>query len=432
VAAPTHPVQEAAARVGSMAATLVGSEILQIAAEIRALVKSGRAICNLTVGDFDPRQFPTPQRLRDEIAAALARGETNYPPSEGLPDLRAAVQRFYARELGLDVPLESVLIGSGARPLLYGAYRTLLDPGERLVYPVPSWNNNHYAHLAGAVGVPIVCDASTRFLPTEEALRGELARARVVALNSPLNPSGTAIEPAVLRGISRAILAENEERESRGDRPLFLVYDQVYWRLVVEGTEHATPSALEPAIARYTVYVDGISKAFAATGLRVGWAVGPSDVIERMSAVIGHVGAWAPRAEQAATARWLDDSAAMSEFHAGFRAGISARLAALHEGLQRMKRRGLPVDSLEPMGAIYLTARIDPFGRRTRQGTKLATSEEIRRYVLDEAGIGIVPFRAFGVATDEGWFRLSIGAVSLAEIQAALPRLETALAALRA
>ena len=222
-----------------------------------------------------------------------------------------------------------------------------------------------------------------------------------------------------------------QQRGARGDRPLFLVYDQVYWRLVVAGKTHVTPGALEPAIGRYTIYVDGISKAFAATGLRVGWAVGPPDLIERMSAVLGHVGAWAPRPEQAATARWLDDRSAMEEFERGFRAGIEQRLAALHAGLQRMKRRGLPVDSLEPMGAIYLTARIHPFERSTRSGAKLATSEEIRRFVLDEAAIGIVPFRAFGVEEDEGWFRLSIGAVSVADIEAGLSRLESALESLR-
>ena len=421
----------ARSRVASMAAALVGSEILQIASEIRALAKQGKQICNLTVGDFDPRQFPAPKGLCAQIAAALERGETNYPPSEGLPELRAAVQRFYARELGLQVSTESVLIASGARPLLYGAFRTLVDPGERVVYPVPSWNNNHYAHLAGAIGVPIPCAASSRFLPTEAALRPELRHARLVCLNSPLNPSGTALEPAVLRGIARAILAENEQREARGERPLFLVYDQVYWRLVVAGKSHVTPGALEPEIDRYTIYIDGISKAFAATGLRVGWAVGPPDVIERMSAVLGHVGAWAPRPEQAATARWLDDAWPMAEFEREFRAGIDQRLATLHAGLQRMKRRGLPVDSLEPMGAIYLTARIHPFGRQSRGGAKLTNSEEIRRFVLDEAALGIVPFRAFGVEEDEGWFRLSVGAVSVADIEAALLRLEAALVSLR-
>jgi aspartate aminotransferase len=413
-----------------MARELVGSEILQIAAEIRAMRAAGAEICNLTVGDFDPRQFPIPLELRRGVVAALEAGQTNYPPSEGLPELREAVCRSYRRELGLAIEPKHVLIAGGARPLLYVAYRTLLDPRERVVYPTPSWNNNHYAHLAGAEGVSVPCGPRTRFLPTLEALEPALSTARLLTLNSPLNPSGTAIEPGVLREIAARVASENRARRKRSARELFLLYDQVYWKLCTAGAEHATPGALVPEIADVTVYVDAISKAFAATGLRVGWAVGPADVIERMSAVLGHVGGWAPRAEQLATARFLDDAAAGERFLSGFRAEVFSRLQRLHEGLGAMKRRGLPVEALPPMGAIYLSARIHPFRRRTPSGSVLETGEDVRRYLLDAARVGIVPFRAFGVEEDEGWFRLSVGAVALAEIDAALPRLEQALAAL--
>jgi aspartate aminotransferase len=415
-----------------MAGALVGSEILQIAAEIRAKKATGEEVCNLTVGDFDPRQFPIPAELLRGIVAALEAGQTNYPPSEGLPELREAVCRSYARELGLSVEPAQVLIAGGARPLLYVAYRTLLDPGECVVYPTPSWNNNHYAHLAGAEGVSVPCGPRTNFLPTLAELAPALPGARLLTLNSPLNPTGTAIDPGVLREIARAVVAENRKRAERGARELFLLYDQVYWKLCVEGARHVTPGALEPGVAGVTVYVDAISKSFAATGLRVGWAVGPADVVERMSAVLGHVGGWAPRAEQLATARFLDDPAASSRFLAGFRAGVAARLARLHEGFEAMKSRGLPVESLPPMGAIYLSVRIHPQGLRTPSGQTLRGSEDTRRYLLDAARIGVVPFRAFGVEEDEGWFRLSVGAVSLAEIDAALPRVAAALGELSA
>src|SRR5262249_50059491 len=131
------------ARVSSMAQALQGSEILQIAAEIRALRAAGAQVCNFTVGDFDPKQFPIPVELKREVVSALEEGQTNYPPSEGLSELREAVCRFYARELGLAIQPANVLIAGGARPLLYVAYRTLLERGERVVYPTPSWNNNH-------------------------------------------------------------------------------------------------------------------------------------------------------------------------------------------------------------------------------------------------------------------------------------------------
>ncbi|HSG40096.1 MAG TPA: aminotransferase class I/II-fold pyridoxal phosphate-dependent enzyme, partial [Thermoanaerobaculia bacterium] len=218
-------------RVSEMAGGLIGSEILRIAGEIRALVATGRTICNLTVGDFDPRYFPIPSRLADGIRSALEHGETNYPPSSGLNRLREAVVRFNERELGLRYPVESVLIAGGARPVIYCIFRTLCDPGDRVVYPVPSWNNNHYTHLVAGVGVPVVCRPEHRFLPSREDLVGALSGARLLCLNSPLNPTGTAFAREDLLGICEAVLEENEARSRRGERPLYVMYDQIYWML---------------------------------------------------------------------------------------------------------------------------------------------------------------------------------------------------------
>jgi aspartate aminotransferase len=416
-----------ASRVSTMASGLVGSVILRIAGEIRTLVAAGRPVCDLTVGDFNPRYFPIPAQLLAGVHAALERGETNYPPSSGLARLREAVVRFYERELGLRYPAESVLIAGGARPLINCIFQTVCDPGDRVVYTVPSWNNDHYVHMVGAVGVPVECRPERRFLPSREDLAGLLPGARLLCLNSPLNPTGTAFEPAALRGICEAVLEENEGRERRGERPLFVMYDHIYWRLRYGGTPHVTPPELFPEMARYTVFVDGISKAFAATGLRVGWGVGPVDVISRMSAILGHMGAWAPRAEQRATEALLDDAEAIRRFEETFHRELQERLDLLHRGFQDLAAAGLPVESIPPMGAIYLTVRIHPFGRRTPEGTELRTNSEIRRYILETAGIGIIPFQAFGSTRDDGWFRLSVSATSPAEILAALPRLEEAL-----
>jgi aspartate aminotransferase len=419
-----------ALRVSEMAGSLVGSEILRIAGEIRALQAAGRPVLDLTVGDFSPVQFPLAERLRDAIHAAVDRGETNYPPSSGVPSLREAIRQLYARELGLEYGVESVVVTGGARPGIYAAFRTLCDAGDRVVYPVPSWNNNHYCHMVGAVGVPIGCRAEDRFLPTRTALAEALPGARLLSLNSPLNPTGTAIDPATLASVCDAILEENQARERRRERPLYLLYDQVYWMLRFAGTPHVTPPELRPEIARYTVFVDGVSKGFAATGLRVGWVVGPVDILSRLSAVLGHVGAWAPRAEQVATASVLEDAAGVAAFHAGYLRKLQARLERLHRGLQELRANGLPVDSMAPEGAIYLAARIHPIGRTTAEGAPLRTGEDVRRYVLDAAGIALVPFGAFGVPDDEGWFRMSVGAVGEREIEEALPRLAAALEAL--
>ncbi len=304
---PQFPPQDEADKgLSRLARGVVGSEILRIASEIRALKAKGAAICNLTVGDFDPAFFPIPDALLDGTRDALAQGHTNYPPSDGVLQLREAVVRLYERELGLKYPVESVLVAGGARPLLYGAYRTLLDPGDIAVYPVPSWNNNHYAYLSGAKPVEIPVGAATNFFPTAEDLRPHLAEARLLCLNSPLNPTGTAIDREELRRIAQLVVDENERRKATGARPLYFVFDQVYWNLTFHGVVHDTPVALVPEVAPYTLLLDAVSKSLCATGMRVGWGVMPPAIRKRMADILGHVGAWAPKAEQVAVSHLLD------------------------------------------------------------------------------------------------------------------------------
>jgi aspartate aminotransferase len=417
-------------RVSRMADGLIGSEILKIAADIRAAIQRGEQVANLTVGDFSPREFRIPEALERRIGQAYAAGETNDPPSDGVGVLREAVREFYARRLGLEYPLSSILVAGGGRPLIYATYRAVVDPGDRVLYPVPSWNNNHYVHLTEATGVPIVCGPETRFLPTREQLAPEVAGARLIALCSPLNPTGTLFDADQLAGICDLVLEENTRRGT-AERPLYLLYDQIYWTLTFGDARHYTPIELRPDMARYTILVDGISKAFAATGVRVGWSAGPPDVIERMGGLLGHVGAWAPRPEQVAVAGLLRDDGAIDDYHAEMKRGVEARLVALYEGLAGLKRAGLPVDAIPPRAAIYLTAHFDLMGARTPEGDILASGEDVRQYLLAAAGVAIVPFSAFGATDDSGWCRLSIGAVSLEEIAALLPRLERALKALQ-
>jgi aspartate aminotransferase len=416
-------------RVSEMAGNLIGSEILRIAAEVRAMVAAGADVCNLTVGDFDPAQFPIPRSLAAGIAEALRAGETNYPPSDGMLALRQSVVDLYRRRFGLEYPLESVLVTGGSRPGIYSAYRAVVDPGDTVVYPVPSWNNNHYVHLTGAVGRQVPCDASTFFLPVRARMEDAVRGARLLVLNSPLNPTGTAFEADALAGICDLVLEENARR-GPGARPLYLLYDQVYWMLTFGGAHHVNPVSLRPAMAEYTIFVDGASKAFASTGLRVGWTVAPADVSRRMASIVGHVGAWAPRAEQVAVARFLADDAAMAEYLDAMNAAVHGRLQTLYDGFQAMRARGLPVDAIAPAGAIYLSARLPLCGRRTPAGGTLQTDSDIRQYLLESAGAAVVPFQSFGFEEDTGWFRLSVGAASPEAIDAVLVRIEQALTAL--
>ncbi len=412
---------EADKGLSSLARGVIGSEILRIASEIRALKAKGAAICNLTVGDFDPAFFPIPAELLEATRKALADGHTNYPPSDGVLPLREAVVRLYENELGLKYPVESVLVAGGARPLLYGSYRTLIDPGDIAVYPVPSWNNNHYAYLSGARAIEIPVDAANNFFPTADELRPHLKEARLLSLNSPLNPTGTAIDREELRRIAELVVHVNEERKKTGSRPLYFVFDQVYWNLTFHGTVHETPVALVPEVAPYTLLLDAVSKSMCATGMRVGWGVMPPAIRKRMADILGHVGAWAPKAEQMAVASLLETPEVIRNFGIGMKAKVKERLDALYDGFSAMKRVGLPVETIVPQGAIYLSVRFDLIGRNV-MGQEIRTNEDIRKLLLEHAGLAIVPFQAFGLKVDTGWFRLSVGAVSMADIAQGLTR----------
>jgi len=413
------PTADPAVGLGRMVSGLVGSEILRIAREVRELQATGRPVLNLTVGDFAPAQFRIPRELESAIAAALASGQTNYPPADGVPELREAIRGFYREVLSLDYPLESILVAGGARPVIWGAYQAIVDPGETVVYPVPSWNNNHYCHLVGAHGVAVETRAENGFLPTADQLAPDLGDAVLLALNSPLNPAGSGFRREQLAAIARLVVEENRRRGA-GRKPLYLLYDQIYWLLAAENAPHATPVELVPEVAPYTIFVDGISKAFAATGLRVGWAVAPPHVALRIRDLLGHVGAWAPKPEQLGTTAILADPAVGLRLAAEVRERIDRRLAALDAGLRALAAAGLPVRHLPPAGALYLSAHFDLVAR-------FGDNRGIRQFLLNEAGFAVVPFHAFGTGNANGWFRLSVGAIGVDEIAPAIARVEAAL-----
>lgn len=245
-------------------------------------------------------------------------------------------------------------------------------------------------------------------------------------LNSPLNPTGTVIDRAELGRIAALVVEENRRRQREGGRPVFLIFDQVYWALTFGDAAHVTPVSLVPEVAPYTILLDALSKSFCATGLRVGWGFMPPAVRRRMADILGHVGAWAPKPEQVATAALLDRPEVIRGFQEPMKRKVKQRLDALHDGFMAMKRDGLPVDAIAPQGAIYLSARFNLLGKAVR-GREVRSNEDIRRLLLEAAGLAIVPFQAFGLKEETGWFRLSVGAVSVEEIEAAFPRLRALL-----
>lgn len=401
-------------------ASMKGSAILGIAAQVRALIAQGQEICNLTVGDFRPNYFPIPERLAEGVKAAYGNGQTNYPPADGIPELKAAIAELYEQRLGVSYGPESVCVASGARPPLYAVWRLFVDPGDRTISFLPAWNNSYYAHMTRANHEFIATTAESNFHPTVEQVTRALPGAVLMATNTPLNPTGTAIDKAVLEGIARAVVAENQRR-GPSEKPVMWLYDQVYWLLTEDGVEHYSPVKLVPEVAPYVIHVDAISKSFAATGLRVGWAVLPPVIQAKMRALIGHMGAWAARPEQVATAALLRDSAAIDAYLKEMQNRVSSRLQLLYSGLEKMKSAGLPVEAIAPQGAIYLSCRFNLIGKA------FETNEEIRQWLLTSAGIAVVPFQAFDLKDDSGWFRMSIGAASIEDLKRALQRLEDAI-----
>ena len=429
-----YPTDEAAEQarlrtLNTLASNMAGSRILGIASQVRARLAEGQTICNLTVGDFSPAHFKAPMPLREKIAEFTHAGQTNYPPADGTPELKKAIVDFYADRLGVRFPVESVVVGSGARPPLYATYANVLSEGDLLVYAAPSWNNEYYAYLNQARTAVLQTRPEEGFMPTLEQLQPYLAEARLVHLNSPLNPCGTAIDEDALTDICQAIVAENTRREAEGRPALVLVYDMVYWMLTFGDTKHVHPVGVVPEIAPYVVLIDAISKSFAATGLRVGWGIVPPHIQSKYKALVGHMGAWAPRPEQQATAWFLGQPDAVDAFMSEFIAAIGARLELIHSRFEAMRKSGLPVQALRPQGAIYLSIQIDLRGRRLPNGEVVETNEQVRQYLLDDARIAVVPFQAFGLEGETGWFRMSVGAVGLDELGEGLARLEEAVRA---
>src|SRR4051794_28877422 len=150
------------------------SGILRITRQVRGMLARGETIVNLTVGDFDPRYFPIPNELSEALQAAVARGETNYPNPEGIPALRQAISDYVFRTSGVRYPLDSIVVCSGGRPVLYGAYRAVIDPGDKVLFSVPSWQNDSYAWLTGGESIVVEGSAETGFQPTMEQIRPHL------------------------------------------------------------------------------------------------------------------------------------------------------------------------------------------------------------------------------------------------------------------
>ena len=417
-------------KLSQLAETLIGSEIVKLGGEIKEKIRQGATIYNFTIGDFDPSIFPIPKELEDEIVTAYRKHFTNYPAAEGNLDLREAIASFMRQREGIDYNINEILVASGGRPLIYTVFRAICDKNDKVIYAVPSWNNNHYTHFTESQHIVIEATEKTNFMPTADDIRPHIQEAALISLCSPQNPTGTTFRKEELAAICDMVLEENNRRGPQ-EKKLYVMFDQMYWHLTYGDIQHHDPVSLRPAMKDYTIYIDAVSKVFAATGVRVGWALGPAALIQKMKLILTHIGAWAPMAEQKALANYLQQGAAIDTYLVNFKREIEERLRTIHAGFKDLQASGLPVDAIAPEAAIYLTVKIDLVGRKTKEGKLLEKQADVTAYLLDAASLALVPFYAFGASPNSAWYRLSVGTCKKEEIGDVIKKLREAINSLQ-
>ncbi|HAL94390.1 MAG TPA: aminotransferase [Chitinophagaceae bacterium] len=412
--------------LSQLAETLIGSEIVRLGGEIKEKIRQGAHIYNFTVGDFDPAIFPIPKELEQGIIEAYQKKQTNYPAAEGNLDLRETLSAFIQERQKLNYSINEIVVAAGGRPLIYTIFRTVCDKGDKVIYAVPSWNNNHYTHFVEGEHVVIETTEQTHFMPTAESIRPHIKNASLLSLCSPQNPTGTTFRKEELEAICDLVLEENSRR-GPDEKKLYVMYDQMYWHLTYGSIQHYDPVSLRPAMKEYTIFIDAISKVFAATGVRVGWSMAPAALIQKMKLILTHMGAWAPMAEQKALAGFLSNRVAIDNYLQHFKTALETRLKTIYQGLMQLKAAGMPIDCITPEAAIYLTVKIDLQGKKTDNGSVLETQAAVTSYLLDEASLALVPFYAFGAPANSPWYRLSVGTCKMEEIPVFLQKLEKAI-----
>ncbi len=404
-------------KLSEVANKLISLSISNIAEKINERKRKGEKIFNLTIGDFAPEHFPIPQMLEDEIISAYKSKNTNYPVVGGMPELLKAISFHLKYFGGFDYGTNEIITGSGSRPLTYILFKTLIDKCDKVINIVPSWNNYNYIQLVEADEITLEAKSENNFMVTAEEIKPLLSFASLITFNSPSNPAGTTYSAENTKNIFNLIFEENKKRISENRKPLYVFYDIVYWLLTYGDTKFVNPVDVCPEIKDYIVFVDGISKCFAATGVRLGWAFGPEPIISKMKQMIAHIGAWSPKPEQVAVSKFLNDTCKVEKYLSEFKSGLFERLNFLYKTIMEIKASGFDVNAIAPHGALYLSVKLNLIGYTTPGGKMLNSVSDIMDFLLDEAGIAVVPFYAFGSNPDSPWFRISVGVCSMDDVR---------------
>jgi len=357
------------------------------AARARALRAQGRDIISLTLGE---PEFATPLHAIEAAHGAALRGETKYPAVGGTPALKAAIQAKFLRDSGLDVAPDEILVGNGARQIIFDALIATLDEGDEVIVPAPYWNAYPLiARMAGARPVFVDCDEAAHFLPQPAAIRAAITpRTKWVVLNFPNNPTGAVCPAAHLEAIAEVV---------REAPQAWVMSDDMYEHLIHDGSRNATLAAVAPDLRDRILTISGVSKTYAMTGWRVGFAGGPRTLIDAMAKVQGQsTGGVSPIAQAAAQAALDGPQESVPVMCAAY-AARSARAAASLD-----KIPGLTCHM--PQGAFYLYPGLrDLLGRTTPSGKVIDTDLAFCDALLEEAGVAVVHGAAFGKSPYMRW-----------------------------
>ncbi|MFJ9518946.1 pyridoxal phosphate-dependent aminotransferase [Kitasatospora sp. NPDC101801] len=390
---PRPADRRVSARVGAIAE----SATLAVDAKAKALKAAGRPVIGFGAGEPD---FPTPGYIVDAAVAACQDPKNHrYTPAGGLPELKAAIAAKTLRDSGYQVDASQVLVTNGGKQAIYEAFAAILDPADEVIIPAPYWTTYPEAvKLAGGVPVEVVADETTGYKVSVEQL--EAARTentKVVLFVSPSNPTGSVYTEAEAEAIGRWAL----------EHGLWVLTDEIYEHLVYGDATFTSLPALLPELADKCIVVNGVAKTYAMTGWRVGWLIGPKDVVNAAANLQSHATSNVSNvAQRAALAAVSGDLAAVDEMKAAFDRRRKTIVRMLNE-----------IDGVfcpEPEGAFYVYPAVkDLLGKEIR-GKRPATSAELATLILDEAEVAVVPGEAFGTP---GYLRLSyaLGDADLAE-----------------
>lgn len=384
-------------RVSRRIGSISPSATLAVDAQAKALRAAGRPVIGFGAGEPD---FPTPAYIVDAARRALNDPATfRYSPAAGLPALREAVAAKTLRDSGVEVSPSQVLVTNGGKQAVYSAFQTLLDPGDEVLVPSPYWTTYPEAiKLTGAVPVPVFAGADHGYKVTVDQLEAARTPAtKVLLVVSPSNPTGAVYTPEELTALGR--WAEEHD--------LWVVTDEIYEHLVYDDAVFSSVPALVPGLADRTVVLNGVAKTYAMTGWRVGWMIGPADVVKAATNLQSHLCSNVSNVSQrAALAAVSGDLSAVAEMRAAF----DRRRRVMVEMIRAIDGFEVPT----PKGAFYAYPRVEGVLGRSIRGRRPTTSAELAAVILEEAEVAVVPGEAFGPS---GYLRLSyaLGDDDLAE-----------------